>query len=287
MAKLCVYQYSGDVQSFAKGLGLSRSQLKKFLKSSFLKKSLRHGDEIDLPLNILNYGNINPHFQGKEVKILQETDDFFVLAKPQGIHCHPLSYEESDNCLSFLRQQGLNDYLIVNCDSYDRGLLYRLDQLTSGLLILSKNSDFLEQLKIRRHDIIRKKEYLAIVQGQTPSEGELDHFLYASGYKGFKMIEDARGDQAQLKFKRLRYSQSDNLSLIKVELGIGLRHQIRAQMSLAGFPILGDELYGGQSAARLFLHCFHYQIEWQDKVWDFTAPDAPLFDLFLHLNCDL
>jgi 23S rRNA pseudouridine1911/1915/1917 synthase len=68
-------------------------------------------------------------------------------------------------------------------------------------------------------------------------------------------------------------------SLLMIELKTGLRHQIRAQLSYLGFPILGDELYGGNKAERLYLHAWRY--EWSEFVED---NHMDLFDRFFDLN---
>ncbi|MEG0378414.1 MAG: RluA family pseudouridine synthase, partial [Eubacterium sp.] len=80
-----------------------------------------------------------------------------------------------------------------------------------------------------------------------------------------------------------------------VELFTGRTHQIRSQLSAAGYPVIGDEKYGDPALNRFLrqhyslshhlLHSYHYAIE--HLSYDFTAPYSPLFlSLLNHLHLD-
>jgi 23S rRNA-/tRNA-specific pseudouridylate synthase len=61
---------------------------------------------------------------------------------------------------------------------------------------------------------------------------------------------------------------------MEVQLGRGLRHQIRSQLAFLGHPLRGDLLYGGQKAKRLYLHAELYTIIFRNKEHQFlVAPD--------------
>ena len=72
---------------------------------------------------------------------------------------------------------------------------------------------------------------------------------------------------------------------LKIELITGVRHQIRSQLEGLGFPILGDDLYGGRVYSRLMLHAYKYEFSFHDNG-DYTieAPTPDLFDDFLDLD---
>lgn len=240
--------------------GISRTQMQKQgLKKADLNRRVDQNSEFNLPINILNYGLINPNYKGSEVKILTETNDLVVLSKPSKVHCHPLGYDEGDNVLSYLRSMGRSDLLRVNQAQFDRGLIYRLDYETSGLLLYAKLEELYHKLRDNFHSMVKKKKYLALVKGDFPKDLELKHLIEPSGPKGQKMKESVSGKEAHIKVRLIE--KRNEFSFIEVELDQGLRHQIRVQLSLAGFPILGDELYGGQKSDRLYLHCYQYEIE--------------------------
>jgi 23S rRNA-/tRNA-specific pseudouridylate synthase len=102
--------------------------------------------------------------------------------------------------------------------------------------------------------------------------------LSASGSGGERVKVDSKGQLAQLDFETIM--TQENKSLVLINLKHGLRHQIRVQMAEIGFPLLGDEFYGGTSAERLFLHCWRYEMD--EGVFEDT--EAELFDNFFDLN---
>ena len=118
----------------------SSNKLKKFFDKSFLQRSFKKGSTLKLPLDFVNDGLINPHYDGPPIEIIAETEWFLVLNKLPNQFVHPLSYDESNNCLSYLRATR-PELLNVNSSNYDRGLLYRLDFETSGVLIYVKQDN--------------------------------------------------------------------------------------------------------------------------------------------------
>jgi 23S rRNA pseudouridine1911/1915/1917 synthase len=161
--------------------------------------------------------------------------------------------------MSFLREKGYFNYLRPFGETtYDRGLLYRLDYETSGLLILSDDESFIGDL---RKGSIKptKKSYWAVVEGDYEGEEHLVHTLSTSGKR---IISSQQGREANLNVQKVAYNSSEDMSVLKVELKEGLRHQIRAQLSFVGFPIVGDVLYGAKASLKGFgLHCRAYDID--------------------------
>ena len=143
--------------------------------------------------------------------------------------------------------------------------------------------------------MVHSKEYFAVVQGKIADHGRLRHYLGASGPRQRKRRvwdECSNGgclpvnsQLAELSFQRQKYSEEMNLSLVKIILQTGHRHQIRAQLAHLGHPLLGDELYGGPASSRLFLHAHRYVIEFNGELRDFTSEVPQNF--FLGLNCSL
>jgi 23S rRNA pseudouridine1911/1915/1917 synthase len=252
--------------------GLSKSQLKKYqIPKKYLQKKVLKGDGCSVPVNLLNRNMISPVYSGEKVITLFENTDLLVLSKPQRIHSHPLSYNESDNVLSSLREEGRNKELGVNKENYDRGLLYRLDFETSGLLIYSKSDELYQTVRNDFKAVIKKKKYLAVVEGKLIKEGHFTHYLKSSGKKGARVeVSDTDNDLKSKKVecivKLIEFNEEENLSLVEVELFQGARHQIRKQLEALGHPIYGDPLYGARKASRMYLHCWEYQIVWKEEL---------------------
>lgn len=263
-----------------KSLGFSGQKIKKHLPAKLLQKTVRPRDIFKLPLDLVNNLEINPYYEGGECHILFENDDYLAVHKPSGIHSHPHQYSDKNTVLNFLVTQNKWDSLLVNRDSYDRGLLHRLDFETSGVLLLTKKEGLLQSLRENFNSSMKKKVYLALVQGQFNQDGYHRQSFTSSGPKGEKQSL-SHGADAQVAESEIYFL--DNVgadqSLVMVILQTGIRHQIRAQLSSLGFPILGDTLYGGKEASRLFLHSWLYE-------WEITVEDRnlELFSDFLDLD---
>jgi 23S rRNA pseudouridine1911/1915/1917 synthase len=266
--------YSSLEEALLELLPISKNKLKKNLPKKFLQKKVRQRDEIELTLDLVNYGLINPHYEGPAIDIIYEDDLMIVLNKPVKIHSHPLTYLESNNVLSFLREKFSGNILNVNHTEYDRGLLYRLDFETSGLICYIKQQALFHDLRNHFANVAKKKTYLGMVKGKFEKLGLFQHKFTAFGEKGAKQkVSDYDGDfLGELIILKSVYNEKLDQTLLTIELITGLRHQIRAQLAFLGFPLLGDELYGGAKADRLFLHALEYSFETKNLRYDFQAP---------------
>ena len=255
----------------------SKARLKKYFDKKFLERSLIEKKPIQLPLNFVNDGEINPNYDGPPIKIIFEDEIFLVLNKPEKIFVHPLTYDESNNCLSFMRTIN-NNYLKVNEKSYDRGLLYRLDFETSGVLVYLKKDEIYFNLRKNFDQMVHEKLYFAKVAGEFKKIGLIEQYLVSSESSGSKMKvyaeQRAQSFHAKLEVLESCFDVDSNTSLLKIKLLTGHRHQIRAQLSGLGFPIIGDSLYGGLAFNRLCLHAFSYSMELDGKAFKFESPHS-------------
>ena len=292
MIELCFLQsYSTLEEAIIKGLGISKQQIKKYqLKKKVLNSAVKSKRSYQLPIDLINHLKINPQYDGPTIVKLYEDEHVLVLNKPYKIHMHPLTYSECDNVLSFLRSEKilLPELLEVNKNSYDRGLLYRLDYETSGIIYYAKKSSIYNYVRDNFNEVMQQKSYLAIVSGKFEKEGEHRHFLKSSGPKGSRILcLDEAADKAvavKMSVERLDYNQKMDYSLLRVALDTGHRHQIRAQLAHLSYPILGDKVYGGLSERRLYLHAYQYCFSIDNKNYNIKCLDAKLFDDFFDLN---
>ncbi len=259
----------------------SGQQLKKFFSSKQLQRPVSAKEVLRLPLDLVNNLQINPEFTGPRPSIITEDPLYIALHKPPGIHCHPLDYSDKNTLLNFLVDEKKFEALNVNQEHYDRGLLHRLDHETSGVVLLAKTPRVYQNTRGDFQHEVKRKFYWAVVNGNFDKEGLHTHHFRGSGVKGSKQkVSDTEFEQSSPgTLAVMKVTEHLGKSLLLVNLKTGLRHQIRAQLSHLGFPILGDELYGGVKAERLFLHALRY--EWMDIVED---PNAELFDRLFDLN---
>jgi 23S rRNA pseudouridine1911/1915/1917 synthase len=263
-SQYCLLEPIDSVEEFLKStFNASSSKIKKHFTKSFLNRGFREKSILDLPLNFINEGMINPVYVGEPLEIIHEDENFLVFNKWPNQFIHPLSYDESDNCLSYLRQTR-PELLRVNEGNYDRGLLYRLDYETSGVMIYVKKDDLYKELRENFSTAAIEKKYLCIVSGDCRLTGAFKHSFSATQEKGkrIRVSSDLSRDQVgELSLRPLEYNKEKDQTLMEVILKSGLRHQIRAQLAFLGFPLLGDEFYGGKLSERLYLHAFGYRLE--------------------------
>jgi 23S rRNA pseudouridine1911/1915/1917 synthase len=277
----CLLESTTSIEDFLKlQFSASGNKIKKHFAKKFLNRSLNAKSVLTLPLNFINDGLINPTYIGLPVEIIAEDENFFVFTKNPNQFVHPLTYDESDNCLSYLRQVR-PELLEVNKESYDRGLLYRVDYETSGVMIYVKNDEFYHKLRDNFSSVAKEKIYWCWVQGEMTLQGEYKHAFNSSEEKGKRVkVSDAVGvgQTGEFAIRPLEFDSAIMRTLVEVKLKTGLRHQIRAQMAYLGFPLVGDTFYGGPEAKRLYLHALTYGLEidgleyfWESKPLNFSG----------------
>lgn len=280
---LCSIKSYNTLKEFLnKELLFSSNSIKKLLPKKIIQREVRAKDELDIDRNFLNQKLINPTYVGELIEVIDECDNFIILNKPEGIHGHPLKYSENDTVLNYLRACHTRVELGMESEDKERGLLYRLDAPTSGVLIYVKDKKLHHELRENFSSEVKSKKYLAIVCGKLEIDRDVVDSLKGSGEKGSKVICSDDGIRCESKIKTLRYNEGSDTTLVQVDLKTGFRHQIRVQLSNLGFPILGDSLYGGRESKRIYLHAFEYtlgQMSWRAEKNDLFCSFLQLEDL--------
>jgi len=110
------------------------------------------------------------------------------------------------------------------------------------VIVLARTSKAASRLSAQLRDRKFKKEYLAVIRGALePPIGRLRHFLAKDSATNL-VHQTESGLEAVLDYRLLE--SVDGLSLVSIQLHTGRPHQIRAQMSLVGYPLYGDQKYG-------------------------------------------
>lgn len=279
--QLCVLDPGESLGSFLKELlNCSNQQLKEYYSKKQLTHKLRVKDELELAIDLVNKSIVAPIYEHSvKPRVLSEDEDFLVLEKPFGVHGHPLLYSERATVLNYLRQER-SDIDWHNFAQAEKGLLYRLDADTSGLLIFCKETQTHQMIRSEFHENVHAKTYYALVAGDVTHRGVLTHHLESFGERSARVRVSDLGQLAELEVLGAHYVAAVDASVVKISLHTGLRHQIRVQMQAIGHSIIGDELYGGRAGKRLYLHCFSYQV--QGRV--FTANHFALLADYLGLD---
>lgn len=128
------------------------------------------------------------------------------------------------------------------------GLVHRLDRSVGGVVALAKTSKAAARLSQQFRDRSCEKIYLALVSGLVSApEGQMEDSLVRDGSFTRRASPTETGKPGRLSW-RLRETisgegASSTLSLLEVNLLTGFKHQIRAQLALRGWPIVGDHKY--------------------------------------------
>ncbi|OYU95127.1 MAG: RNA pseudouridine synthase [Bacteroidetes bacterium B1(2017)] len=129
------------------------------------------------------------------------------------------------------------------------GVIHRLDMPVSGLVLFARTSKALARMNEKFHDREVNKEYEAWVENKPPmADGMLIHYLKRDENKNFtKAFSSEVKDslKAQLGYKVIKNIGSKYL--LRIKLYTGRKHQIRAQLSAMGCPIVGDYKYGASA----------------------------------------
>lgn len=126
--------------------------------------------------------------------------------------------------------------------------LNRLDRITSGLMLISKNSQQADKMaqEMRHGDI--KKEYLCRVTGEFPSTPIVcSEPIKTLGYTvNLNYVDQEGGKSCSTLFERLSYN--GRTSLVRCQPLTGRTHQIRVHLRYLGYPIANDPMYGYATA---------------------------------------
>ncbi len=137
---------------------------------------------------------------------------------------------------------------------------HRIDRPVSGAVLFGRTDKALGRLTVLFRDKKIEKTYLALTLAAPPApSGELRHYLQKDEKRNtVEVFSKPRGDAKESITRYETLDKIGNLYLLKVEPLTGRPHQIRAQLSAIGCPILGDLKYGATEAlpdASIGLHC--------------------------------
>ena len=249
----------------------------KAVKSSF-KPSC--GDEIQIIFPKASELQIEP--ESIPLDILYEDRDVIIVNKPKGMVVHPAAGHYSGTLVNALMYHCKDSLSGIN-GVLRPGIVHRIDQNTTGSLIVCKNDaahqSIAEQLRV--HSITRK--YRAIVHGRLTEDGCIRTTIGRHPQKRKEMaVNVPGGKEAVTHYKILE--TFDQFTYVECQLETGRTHQIRVHMKSIGHPILGDDVYGpskcpfsglqGQTLHAMTIGFIH------PSTGEYVEFEAPLPDYF-------
>jgi 23S rRNA pseudouridine1911/1915/1917 synthase len=231
------------------------------------------------------YSPIEPN-RDLTLAVLHEDGAAIVVNKPGGIPCHPLKPGERNTVMNAVVAR-FPDTATAGDKPLEGGLVHRLDNGTSGALLIARNHGAFEKLRdsIRAGRIARR--YQALVAGALDRKIEIDVPIAHHGKNPRKMVAGDPDSANPKRAGRIAITMVEPIrrvgefTLVSVAPKTGSRHQIRVHLADAGHPIVGDTLYGGPgnellAHGRFWLHL--YEIAFDSPAVGHvkvTAPIAP------------
>lgn len=193
--------------------------------------------------------------------VAHESAGWVAIDKPAGQPSHPLRADERDTLANALvarypETQG------VGYAKREPGIVHRLDNDTSGLLLAARDSESFERLKAALLDGAIEKRYLALVHGALGPRDAIE--MPIASHPTDPRRVHACIDALDRRLPAARPARTEVLevtpvgedTLVEVQASVARRHQIRAHLAAIGHPLVGDWLYGGD-AERLGRHFLH------------------------------
>lgn len=212
---------------------MSRKSVKKALVKGAIRLNsnvceggrwLKEGDVI----TVIDLNLKPPKTYRLAIPVIYEDEAIAVIDKPAGISVSGNQFRTVVNALPYnLKPSSEKDYLNWPLP------VHRLDNPTSGLLIVAKTKSARIKLGQAFEQQLILKKYHAIVHGEPPQEGNINN-----------PIEGKLATSNYTKINSVYSLKNKQLSLIELEPQTGRTHQLRIHCSKIGHPILGDVLYG-------------------------------------------
>lgn len=207
----------------------------------------------------------------KDLPILYEDDELVVIDKPSGLLSTATEREKGKTAYRLV-----SDYVTQKDPKARIFVVHRLDEDTSGVLVFAKNWEIREALQNNWQEIVKKRGYYAIVEGQMEEkEATFKDYLAENKLQLVYVTPDKRkGKLAVTSYKVIK--EKPNYSLLDVDIASGRKNQIRVQLGHRGHYVIGDDKYGEPSdpLKRLGLHAYELVIihPITGKRLDFKAP---------------
>ncbi|MBL8014820.1 MAG: RluA family pseudouridine synthase [Candidatus Doudnabacteria bacterium] len=195
-----------------------------------------------------------------DVEIVYKDKDLVLAYKPAGMNVHPTSIEDTEsliNAVAFKLKDELTPFGV--------NLVNRIDKATSGLVALAISPEGAWHYAKQFAEGRANKTYLAVVSADWfedygEEEVHVANFIRYDVIRKRQVVVQTRGDHAETDFRWEKLTDDSNWGILTVHPRTGRTHQIRLHLESLGYPILGDDKYGGKEYPRLLLHAYALEL---------------------------
>ncbi|VTX65445.1 RluA family pseudouridine synthase [Gemella haemolysans] len=216
-------------------------------KEENVRYILKKGDIVEITLPSENYSDF-VRFIDKPIEIVYEDAYFLIVNKEINLPSIPSRNAEDESLLErvnyYFREKNINSIPHI---------VTRLDKNTSGLVLIAKHRHIHALFSNMEID----KYYTALINGKIKDYGIVEAPIRRVSSSIIEREVGEGGEYAKTEYWLERHVFNNNISIVKLKLYTGKTHQIRVHMKYLGYPLLGDELYGGDVSliSRQALHC--------------------------------
>jgi 23S rRNA pseudouridine1911/1915/1917 synthase len=269
----------------------SRSRIEGLIKSGFVtvngavaeKAGMKVGDDDEVVVEIPPPVPAIPEPEAIALDIVYEDDDIIVINKMPGMVVHPAPGHFTGTLVNALLHHCPN---LSGIGGVARpGIVHRLDQDTSGLIVVAKSQKAMDGLvkAFASHKAV-EKTYLAVCHGRPRLDvGRIENLIGRHPVDRKRMaIVEKNGKAAITNWKVLSKNTAQPISIIECRIETGRTHQIRVHTASLGTPVIGDKVYGKSALdkrldpipARQMLHAWKLKLYHPvtSKIMEFTAP---------------
>ena len=210
--------------------------------------------------------------------IIFENDEIIVINKPSGLLSIASDKEKGSTAYRMLTEY------VQQKDKHNRiFVVHRLDEDTSGVLMVAKSVKLQQALQDKWNELVSKRGYYAIVEGHFDNKsGTVKSYLKKNSQN--MMYSSKKPGDGQFAVTHYKVIQEiEGYSLVDVHIDSGRKNQIRVHMGDLGHHVIGDDKYGNPSnpIKRLGLHAYELELKhpFTGKVMRFTAPIPKEFSI--------
>lgn len=178
-------------------------------------------------------------YTGPKIDIIFEDESILVVLKPEGMLSIATNKLETDTlhsrCVDYVQFSGERNWCHI---------VHRLDRDTSGVMVFAKNKQHKETLQQQFAERSVQRTYHALVEGRPEkNSGTVSSWLAEDKHLHVRKVSSTyQGAKKAITHWNVEDSD-DHVSLIRITIDTGKRHQIRMAMKDLGCPVVGDELH--------------------------------------------
>ncbi len=274
MKKITIIVKENDdlVKYLCNNTNYSKNKIKSLLKYKKIYVNKKIVNKLPYNVNIDDLITIDLEIKEEiPFEIIYEDNEILLVKKRAGLLTIGTMGENEKTLYHMVREY-------ANKNKYRLFIINRLDKETSGIVMFAKNERIKMLYQDNWNELVTKRGYIAIVEGNINKDGRIENLLYEE--KNTFVHSSKIGKKAITNYKVLK--NNDKYTLLDIHIETGRKNQIRVHMSEMGNPIVGDKKYGSKidPINKMCLH--NYELEFKHpithKIYHFEYDYPSYFD---------